>query len=114
MNSFLKTNKNLITYGLIFLIIFPFFGLNMLLSLFGNFLLLIVLLPILLLIIGFIIFNSFRSKVNVCSRCGTLSLGLNTNCVNCGEEFNNNELERNQIFKNPSESTIEVKAEEIK
>jgi len=42
-----------------------------------------------------------------------MSLGLSKTCMNCGanlEDINNN----NQFANKPSESTIEVEAEEIK
>ena len=114
MNSFLKTNKKLFIYSSIFLIIVPFFGLNIILSLVGNILLVIFLVPILLLIIALISFSSLKSNINICSKCGNLSLGMDSNCMNCGAEFNKKDFEKNQIYNKPSESTIEVKAEEIK
>jgi uncharacterized OB-fold protein len=51
--------------------------------------------------------------VNACNNCGTISLGLSDTCINCGATLEN-EIKENQIDKKPSESTIEVKAEEIK
>ena len=56
--------------------------------------------------------NSYKSKINICNNCGAISFGLSENCMNCGanlENINNN----NQFDKKPSESTIEVKAEEV-
>ena len=47
-----------------------------------------------------------------CDNCGTLNLGFSDNCMNCGAELKG--LNNNQINKKPSESTIEVKAEEVK
>ena len=114
INSFLKTNKKFFIYSSIFLIIIPFFGLNILLNFIGNILLIIFLIPILLLIIGLISFNSLKSNINICYKCGSLSLGSDANCMNCGAELNKNDFDKNQINKKPSESTIEVKAEEIK
>ena len=113
MNYFLKANKNLLTYSLIILIVIPIFGLNFFISFIGNILLLLFLIPLLLLALMFIGFNSFKSKINICSNCGALSLGLSQTCMNWGadlENINNN----NQLDKKPSESTIEVKAEEVK
>ena len=113
MNYFLRANKNLLTYLLIILIIIPIFGINFLISLFGNILLLLFLVPLLLVLLVFIGFNSYKSKINTCENCGVISLGLSKTCMNCGanlENISNN----NQFNKNPSESTIEVKAEEIK
>ncbi len=108
MNYFLKANKNLLTYSLILLIIIPIFGINFLISFLGNILILIFLIPLLLLLLVFIGFNSYKSKINTCSKCGAISLGLNENCISCGEV-----LER-KIVKKPFESIIDVKAEEIK
>ena len=113
MNSFLKDNKNLLTYSLITLIIIPIFGINFLIGFLGNVLILLLLIPTLLLLLVFIGFNSYKSKINTCNSCGALSIGLSENCMNCGanlENINNN----NQFNKKPSESTIEVKAEEVK
>ena len=41
MNYFLKSNKNLLTYAFIFLIIIPIFGINFFLSFLGNIILLL-------------------------------------------------------------------------
>ena len=112
MNYFLKANKNLLTYSLIILIVIPIFGINFFISFLGNILLLLFLIPLLLVILVFLVFNSYKSKINTCNSCGAISLGLSENCMNCGanlEDINNNQFE-----KKPSESTIEVKAEEVK
>ena len=113
MNYFLKANKNLFTYSLIMLIVIPIFGINFFISFLGNILLLLILIPLLLVIVLFIGFNSYKSKINTCNNCGAISLGLSETCMNCGanlENISNN----NQFDKKPSESTIEVKAEEVK
>ena len=113
MNYFLKANKNLLTYSLIILIVIPIFGINFFISFLGNILLLLFLIPLLLVILVFIGFNSYKSKINTCNNCGAISLGLSETCMNCGanlENINHN----NQFDKNPSESTIEVNAEEVK
>ena len=113
MNYFLKANKSLLTYSLILLIFIPIFGINFFISFLGNILLLLFLIPLLLVILVFIGFNSYKSKINTCNNCGAISLGLSENCMNCGanlENISNN----NQFDKKPSESTIEVKAEEVK
>ena len=113
MNYFLKANKNLLTYSLILLIVIPIFGLNFFISFVGNILILLFLIPLLLLILVFIGFNSYKSKINTCSNCGAISLGLSETCMNCGANFEN--ISKNkQLDKKPSESTIEVKAEEVK
>ncbi len=113
MNNFLKVNKTLFTYSLIIVIMIPIFGINFFMSFLGNILILLFLIPLLLFLILLIGFNSYKSKINKCDECGAVSLGLSENCMNCGAEFNypNN---KNQINIKPSESTIEVKAEEIK
>ena len=112
MNYFLKANKNLLTYSLIILVVIPIFGINFFISFLGNILLLLFFVPLLLVILVFIGFNSYKSKINKCNSCGSISLGLSEKCINCGanlENISNN----NQFDKKPSESTIEVKAEEI-
>ena len=87
MNNFLKVNNNLLTYSLIILIVIPLFGLNFFVNLLGNILLLLLLIPLLLLLVAFIVFNSYKSKVNTCDNCGAITLGLSKNCINCGIEF---------------------------
>ncbi|ABB49159.1 conserved hypothetical protein [Prochlorococcus marinus str. MIT 9312] len=99
MNYFLKVNKTLLTYSLIILIVIPIFGINFLISFLGNILLLLFLIPLLLLILVFIGFNFYNSKINTFS-----------NFDSDLKDISN----RNELDKKPSESTIEVKAEEIK
>ena len=113
MNYFLRANKNLLTSLLIMLIIIPIFGVNFLISLFGNILLLLFLIPLLLVILVYVGFNSYKSKINTCNKCGAISFGLSETCMNCGANLENIS-NYNQFDKKPSESTIEVKAEEIK
>ena len=113
MNYFLKANKNLLTYSLIILIIIPIFGINFFISFLGNILLLLFLIPLLLIILLFIGFNSYKSKINTCKSCGAISLGLSENCMNCGADLENIK-KSSKLDKKPSESTIEVKAEEVK
>ena len=113
MNYFLKANKNLLNYSLIILIVIPIFGFNFFISFVGNILLLLFLIPLLLVILVFIGLNSLKSKINRCSNCGTISLGLSETCMNCGGDLENIS-KNNQLNKKPSESTIEVKAEEVK
>ena len=113
MNYFLKANKNLLTYSLIILIVIPIFGINFFISFVGNILLLLFLIPVLFLVLVFMGFNSYKSKISTCSNCGAISLGLNETCMNCGADLENIS-KKNQLNKKPSESTIEVEAEEIK
>ena len=70
------------------------------------------LIPLLLLVLVFIGFNSYKSKINTCSNCGAISFGLSETCMNCGADLKNIN-KKNQLDKKPSESTIDVKAEEI-
>ena len=114
MNYFLKANKNLLTYSLIALIVIPIFGINFFISFLGNILLLLFLIPLLLIVLVFIGFNSYKSKINRCNNCGAISLGLGENCMNCGAKLENISDNNKQFDKKPSESTIEVKAEEVK
>ena len=113
MNYFLKANKNLLTYSLIILIVIPIFGFNFLISFVGNILILLFLIPLLLLALMFIGLNSYKSKINTCNNCGAISFDLSENCMNCGANLENIN-KKNQIVKKASESTIDVKAEEIK
>ena len=113
MNYFLKANKNILIYSLIMLIVIPIFGINFFISFLGNILLLLFLIPILLIVLVFIGFNSYKSKINTCNNCGAISLGLSETCMNCGANLENIS-QKNQFGNNPSESTIEVKAEEVK
>ena len=106
-------NKNLLMYSSIFLIVIPIFGFNFLLNLLGNILLLVFLVPLLLLLITLISFNSLKSKVNICNECGNISFGINNKCINCGADLSDINSNNFQNFKKPSETTIEVKAEEI-
>ena len=113
MNYFLNANKNLLTYSLIILLVIPIFGINFFISFLGNILLLLFLIPLLLLVLVFLAFNSYKSKINTCGKCGAISLGLSETCMNCGANLENIS-KNNQLDKNPSESTIEVTAEEVK
>ena len=113
MNDFIKNNRNILTYSFILLMVIPIFGFNFFISFFGNILLILFLIPILLLLLLFIGFNFYKSKINRCNNCGAISLGLSETCINCGADLNN-VSNRNQMDQKPSESTIEVEAEEIK
>ena len=113
MNYFLKANKNLLTYSLIILIVIPIFGINFFISFVGNILLLLFLIPLILLLILFLGFNSYISKIKTCNNCGAISLSFSDTCMNCGEELNI-KYKESKFDQNPSERTIEVKAEEVK
>ena len=107
-------NNNLITYSLIFLIIIPIFGFNFLISFIGNLLLLVILIPILILLITLISLNSIKSNVTTCPECGNISFGVNETCVNCGADLGDINIKNYVNSKKPGETTIEVKAEEVK
>jgi len=113
MDYFLKGNKTLLTYTLITFVIISIFGINFFISFLGNILLLLFLIPLLLLVLVFLGFNSYKSKINTCSNCGAISLGFSETCMNCGTDLEDIS-KKNQLNKKPSESTIEVEAEEIK
>tara|TARA_B100000242_G_scaffold222603_1_gene163464 strand:- start:456 stop:797 length:342 start_codon:yes stop_codon:yes gene_type:complete len=113
MNYFLKVNKSFLTFSLIMLVVIPLFGFNFLISFIGNILILLFLIPLLFLLLVFIGFNSYKSKFSTCNNCGAISLGLSENCMNCGADLSNFN-KKNQFDIKPSESTVEVKAEEIK
>ena len=113
MNYFLKANKNLIIYSLLILIAIPLFGVNFFISFLGNIIILLFLIPLFLLILVFLGLNSFRSKINTCENCGAISIGQNKECISCGGDLENIS-KKIQLDKKPSESTIEVQAEEIK
>ena len=113
MSYFLKANKNLLIYSSLILVFIPIFGINLFMSFLGNILLLLFLIPLLLIILVFIGFNSYKSKINTCNKCGAISLGLSETCMNCGSNLENIN-KKNQFDNKPSESTIEVKAEEVK
>ena len=113
MNNFLQDNKKILLFVLIVLTTIPIFGINFFISFLGNILLLLFLIPLLLILILFLGFNSYKSKINTCNNCGAVSFGFNDTCVNCGAELDNIN-KKNGINTKPSESTIEIKAEEIK
>ena len=111
--NFLKTNKNFLTYSLIIFLVIPIFGINFLISFLGNIILLLFLIPVLLLILFLIGFNFYKPKINICNNCGAISLDSDKTCNNCGADLGDIS-KSNQLDKMPSESTIEIKAEEIK
>ena len=113
MDFFLKVNKNILTYSLILLILIPIFGINFVFGLLSNFLLLLFLIPLLIILLVFLGFTYYKSKINICSNCGAISLDLSDNCANCGADLKDIN-KGNQLDIKPGESTIEVQAEEIK
>ena len=113
MNYFLNINKSFLSYSLVILVLIPIFGFNFLISLLGNILILLFLIPVLLLLLIFIGFNFYKPQINICSNCGAISQGLNETCLSCGADLKSIN-KNNKINVKPSESTIEIKAEEIK
>ena len=111
MITFVKNNKNIVIYSLVFLLAIPFIGFNFLISFLSNILLLIFLVPLFLILIIFVGFNFFKSKIKACDTCGTISLNSGNNCINCGAPLKNEDENKNE---KPSQTTIEIKAEEIK
>ena len=103
--------KNLLPYSIALVLIIPIFGFNFLISVLGNILLLLLLIPILGLVIAFLGFNALRSQLNQCDNCGATLIGNNTICVNCGAN-----LEQEKVSDPFSENRniIEIDAEEIK
>ena len=105
--------NKLITSSLIFILIIPLFGLNFLIGLLGNILLLIVLVPILILVVGFLGLNSLKSTINLCESCGSTIIGNNENCPYCDNKFIKNIQKDDDLSSDASNKIIEVKAEEI-
>ena len=112
MSNFIKMNKKLLIYSSIIFLIFPIFGFQFLLSFFGNILLLLILIPILLFVILFLSLNSLKSNINQCPGCGNTIIGFNTNCPYCGTNVSVKK-QRDSSIGNASHETIEVEAEEV-
>ena len=105
-------NKSLVTYSIISLLIIFLFGFNFLFNLLGNILILLFLTPLLLIIIAFLAFNSFKSKFKVCTNCGATMISEGESCVYCGSNFS--KIENNKNYsENAGSETIEIEAEEI-
>ena len=105
--------NKLIPYSLIFILIIPIFGFNFLIGLLGNILLLIILIPILLLGLGLLGLNSFKSNINLCESCGSTIIGNNDDCPYCGYNLIKNQKIKDDFSSDASNKTIEIKAEEI-
>ena len=105
--------NKLIPYSLIFILIIPLFGINFLIGLLGNILLLIILVPLLILILGILGLNFFKSSIKSCENCGSTILGDNVNCPYCDYKSINNFQKDDDLSSDASNKIIEVKAEEI-
>tara|TARA_B100000212_G_scaffold338601_1_gene315442 strand:+ start:592 stop:840 length:249 start_codon:yes stop_codon:yes gene_type:complete len=79
-------------------------------SLLGNLLILLFLIPILLLVIAFLGLNAFKAKLSTCENCGATIMGDSDNCLYCGGNLNKNLTD---LSIDASQETIEVEAEEI-
>ena len=113
MDYFLRANKNILTYSIIIIMVIPILGINFVIGLLGNILILLFLIPLLIILLVFLGFTYYKSKINICSNCGAISLDLSENCANCGANLKDIN-KGNQLDIKPGESTIEVQAEEIK
>ena len=113
MDYLLKVNKNILTYSIIIIMVIPILGINFVIGFISNILILLLLIPLFIILLVFLGFTYYKSKINICNNCGTISLNLSETCINCGANLNGIN-KTNQLDKKPSESTIEVQAEEIK
>ena len=114
MLSFIKTNKNLIKYSLIIFLIVPIFGINFLISFVSNILILLILVPLLFVVIAFLALSTFKSRIKNCNQCGSIMLGVSDECIYCGAKQYIVDIKEDQLINKPSETTIEIDAEEIK
>jgi len=105
--------NKLIPYSLIFILIIPLFGINFLIGLLGNILLLILLVPLLILGLGLLGLNLFKSNIKLCESCGSTIIGNSGNCPYCGYELIKNIDKYNDSSSKASDKVIEIKAEEI-
>ena len=105
-------NKSIVTYSFISFLIIFFFGFNFLFSLLGNILILLFLTPVLLIALAFLGINFLKSKLEVCTKCGTTMIKDGEICPNCGSNFNGIQNNKNYSEDAGSE-TIEIEAEEI-
>ena len=105
--------KNLFTYLIIFLLLIPIFGINLIINFIGNIFLLIFLLPILIFIIVLLAFNNLKKTSQICTNCGLTTIGSSENCIYCGTSMMENQIKMD-ISNTPSDKVIEIDAEEVK
>ena len=105
--------NKLIPYSLILIVIIPLFGFNFLIGLLGNILLLIFLFPLLMLGLGLLGLNLFKSNIKTCKNCGTTIIGNDDNCPYCDYGSIKNKGKDNDLSSDASNTVIEIKAEEI-
>jgi len=105
--------NKLIPYSLIFILIIPLFGFKFLIGLFGNILLLILLIPLLLIGLGLLSFSSFKSNIQICDNCGSTFIDNDSSCPYCGSQpLTDNQLKKDNL-SDASNKIIEIEAEEI-
>ena len=108
----MSMNKKLVTSGIVSVLIIFFFGFNFLLSLLGNILLLLFLIPILLIGIAILGISFFKSKFKTCANCGLSIIREGESCSYCGSNFS--EIDNNKDYSEDAGSeTIEIEAEEV-
>tara|TARA_B100000575_G_C22574410_1_gene363067 strand:- start:137 stop:379 length:243 start_codon:yes stop_codon:yes gene_type:complete len=78
----------------------------------GNILILLFLTPILLIGIAFLGISSFKTKIKVCTNCGSTMIRDGENCLYCGSNLTDIE-NNNNYSEDASSETIEIEAEEI-
>ena len=103
--------KNLLTYGIVSILIISIFGFNFLIGLLGNILILLFLTPILLIGIVFLGLNALRNSTNKCENCGAIIIGNTETCIYCGVPNINKNIKNSSI--DASKEIIEIDAEEI-
>ena len=101
------------TYSIIFLLIVPIFGFNFFISLMGNILLLLFLIPLLIILLTFLGFQTLKSKIKNCQNCGIIITDDSTLCPNCGLEISINQNLYDNVNNDLSKDVIEIEAEEI-
>ena len=105
--------NKLIPYTLIFVLIIPLFGFNFLIGLLGNILLLIFLIPLLILGLGLLGLNLFKSSIKTCENCGSTIILNNGDCPYCDFRLIKNIEKDDNLSSDASNEVIEIKAEEI-
>ena len=106
--------KKIFIYSVMTLLIISFFGVNFILSIISNILILLFLIPLLLIIILFLSFNTLKSKIKICNNCGSTIIGNNDKCIYCGTNLSETKFDDRKEAIDPSKETIEIDAEEIK
>ena len=106
-------SKNLFIYLIVSLLFIPIFGINIVVSFIGNIFLILFLVPILIFIIGLLVFNNLKKNSQICTNCGLTIIGNNQNCIYCGTSLSDNQIKKD-ISNTSSDKVIEIDAEEVK